>query len=83
MITVFNRKELLLTTDATLCARAREILAANAIKYRVKVTGLQSASLFGTRRATTGSFGTNQNYSYEYRIYVLKKDFDNAARLIR
>ena len=83
MITIFNRKELLITLDMKRYSDVREILSANGINYTVKVTNRQAAALIGSSRARVGSFGTNQNFAYEYKIYVHKKDYDNALRLIR
>ena len=83
MITIFTRKELLITLDMKHQANVRDILSANGIDYTVKVTNLQSASVIGSSRARVGTFGINQNYSYEYKIYVHKKDYEHALRLIR
>ena len=83
MITIFTRKELLITLDMKHQANIREILAANSIDYTVKVTSRQNAAVIGSSRARVGSFGMNQNFAYEYKIYVHKKDYDNALRLIR
>ena len=51
--------------------------------YKVTITNLQSAPLFGSARGRVGSFGINQDYSYEYKIYVHKKDFEQAAYLLQ
>lgn len=83
MITIFTRKELLITFDMKRQSEVRDILAANNIDYVIKVTNLLSASSFGGSRARTGSFGVNQNTSCEYKIYVHKNDYDYALRLIR
>jgi hypothetical protein len=83
MITIFNRKELLITLDMNRQSTVRDILSANGIDYDVKVTNLQSASVIGVGRRRSGSFGINQNYTYEYKIYVHKKDYANAMRLIK
>ena len=83
MITVFNRKELLITMDMGVQSRVREILSANGIDYTIKVTNLQNPSIFENKRGRFGSFGINQDYSYEYKIYVHKKDYDFALKLIR
>ena len=83
MITIFTRKELLVTLDMKRQSDVRDILSANGVKYAVKVTNRQNAAVLGSSRARTGSFGTNTNLSYEYKIYVHKKDYDNAMRLIR
>ena len=83
MITIFTRRELLITFDMKRQSDVRDILSANVIKYAVKVTNRQDAAVLGSIRARTGSFGMNTNLSYEYKIYVHKKDYDNAMRLIR
>ncbi len=83
MITVFNRKELLITMDTSRRSAVCGVLSANGINYTTKVTNLQSASVFENKRGRYGSFGINQNYSYEYRIYIHKKDYDKASYLIK
>ena len=82
MITIFNRKELLITMDMSRQLKVREILSAHGIDYTIKVTNLQNASIFENKRGRLGSFGINQNYSYEYKIYVHGKDYDYALKLI-
>ena len=43
-----------------------------------------SPSFFGaSRRARTGTFGENIDYSKTYYIYVHKKDYDHATNLLR
>ena len=83
MMSIFTRRELLITMDEGRQANVRQILASNGIKYSVKVTNLQSSTVVGSSRARTGSFGINQNYSYEYKIFVHKNDYENALQLIR
>ncbi|MGN0476482.1 MAG: hypothetical protein ACI4HM_04005 [Ruminococcus sp.] len=83
MITVFNRKELIITTDMNRQSDVRNILATNHINYVVKTTNLQNAPVVGASRGRNGSFGINQNYSYEYKIYVHKKDYDKSKLLIK
>lgn len=83
MITIFNRKELFITLDMAKLAKIKEILSSNQIDYRIKTTNLQSSSFAGSSRARTGSFGINQAYSYEYRIFTQKADHDRASHLIR
>lgn len=82
MITIFTRKELLITFDMKHQADVRDILAANDIDYIVKVTDRQDAAVISRGGAREGSLGMNQNYAYEYKIYVHKKDYENALRLI-
>ena len=83
MITVFNRKELIITMEMNRQAEVRNILSQNGIDYTVKTTNLQTAPIFGNRRAHPGSFGINPDYSYEYKIYVHKKDYEKAVSLIK
>ena len=83
MMSIFTRRELLITMDEGRQANVRQILASNGIKYSVKVTNLQSSTVVGSSRARTGSFRINQNYSYEYKIFVHKNDYENALQLIR
>jgi len=66
MITIFNRKQLILTYDMTIQAKVREILAANDIDYYINPYKFD-------QRSTAA----------EYKIYVLKKDYENAKYLIR
>lgn len=83
MITIFNCKELILTMDIKRRADICEILSVNKIDYKIKVTNLQNGSLFENKRGRFGSFGINGNSSYEYKIYVHKKDYNYALKLIR
>ena len=80
MITIFNRKELLITMDMKRQSEVRNILHANGIDYVVKTCDLLGTSSGGRGRGST--VGINLNYSYEYKIYVHKNDYDNAIRLI-
>ena len=79
MITIFNRKELLITLDLNRQANIRDILAANDIDYAVKVVSRYT----GSNRSRSGTFGINSNYLYEYKIYVHKKDYEHALLIIR
>ncbi len=84
MITIFNRKELIVTMEMDRQSEVRNILSQNGIDYTVKTTNLQAAPVMGgNRRRQYGSFGINPQYSYEYKIYVHKNDFEKAAYLIR
>ena len=76
MITIFNRKEVLITLSIEKQADIRTILVDNNIAYVVN-TYNNSGPIAG------GRFGENPNYSLEYRIFVNKKDYDKANFLIR
>ena len=83
MITVFNRKELLLTHDIQKQGDVRAILQSNHIPYQVKVTNRYSPSPFGNSpRARTGTFGADPARLYEYKIYVKKADYEKAKFLL-
>ena len=68
MITLFNRREVVITCDMQTQARARDILAANNIDYIVKVRNM------GYR---------DMSRTYEYKIYVHKNDWDHAMHILR
>lgn len=83
MITIFNRKELLITYDMKLQSEVRTILQNNKIEYTVKVKNLLSPSPAGGKsRAHTGSFGVDLSKAYEYKIYVKQTDYEKASSLI-
>ena len=82
MIHLFNRRELVLTLSMDRQAEIRAILSANAIDYQVKTTNLQNAPLAGSQRARRGCFGIQSEHSYEYKIYVHKKDYEKAKYLM-
>lgn len=84
MITIFNRKLLIATMDMKKQSDLRYRLESAGIDYTVGVKNLQSSECFGTgNRDRYGSVGINQNYSYEYKIYVYKKDYEKALKTIR
>ena len=84
MITVFNRKELLITYDMTKQNEVRTLLRDHKIKYDVKVKNLLSPSpMHVGARAHAGSLGMDLTKSYEYKIYVRKADYERALELIR
>ena len=81
MITIFNRKELAITYSISEQARIRNLLAAEGIKYIIDTKGTFMRN-FGSRGATIQQFGENITACTEYRIYVLKSDYDKASHLI-
>ena len=83
MMTIFTRKELLVTSDLKRQGDVRGLLSINGIEYQVKVTNRQNAAILGSSRARTGSFAMNTDLSYEYKIYVHKRDYENALSVIR
>lgn len=83
MITIFNRKELIATMDMSSQSKVRDVLSANGIDFKIKVSNLQGASVFENKRGRFGSLGTQHDFSYEYKIYVRRKDYDYALKVIR
>ena len=69
MITIFNRKELIITYDMAIQSKARDILASNNIDYFIKVRNVHPYAL--------------NLRSYEYKIYVHKNDYEQGCYLIK
>ena len=83
MITIFNRKELLITYDMKKQSEVRTTLQNHNIKYDVKVKNLLSPSIFSrSGRTYIGSRGVDLTKSYEYKIYVKKSDYKKAMILL-
>lgn len=82
MITILNRKELLVTMDMKKQAAVIDALSANNISYIIKTTNITNSQAVGSHRGYQGSYGVNQDYAYEYKIYVHKNDYDKAVGLI-
>lgn len=83
MITIFNRKKVFTSFSMESQAEIRNLLDNNGIRHYVKVVNRRSASPFGSdTRSRTGSFGENFPYTYEYTIYVHKKDYALANKYI-
>ena len=75
MLTVFNRKEVLLTYSLKDQADAKEILSNNGIKYRIKSKSNQGGKV-------CSHFGGGVANAYEYRIFVHKDDWPKAKYLL-
>ncbi|MBQ9767157.1 MAG: hypothetical protein IJW37_03545 [Lachnospiraceae bacterium] len=73
MITVFNRKELVVTFDMKEQALIRDVLAKNGVDYRIKTVNRVSPSAVPTGgRGRVGTVGQSQDTTLEYIIYVKK-----------
>ena len=84
MITIFKRKELLITYDMNKQSEVRTILQNHKIEYNVKVKNLLSPTpLSSGSRAHAGSLGVDLKKSYEYKIYVKKSDYERAISLMK
>ena len=75
MITLFNRRELLITYDQQAVNQCRELLAANSIDYRIKIVN----STMGAGRNRV-SFLRRQEQQI---VYVHKQDWEYAMYLLR
>lgn len=83
MLTIFNRRELLITFSGEEQARVRDALAQNGVDYHIKTVNPSARSTFAaSARSRTGSFGVNTDCAYQYYIYVHKNDYDRARSLI-
>ena len=87
MITLFNRKELLITFSMSEQAEVRNILSDNKIDYIIKTINRKSPSPLNTispegTRAFTGTLGENLSISYEYIIFVHRKDYEQAQFIL-
>lgn len=82
MITIFNRKELIITYDVQKQMEVRDKLWAAGIEYDVITKNITSPSPFSTGSRGMGTFGINSNFLNEYKIYVKKVDYDLAVKVI-
>ena len=83
MISVFNRKELLITYDIKKQSGVRTVLKNHEIEYTVKVKNILSPTplSFGSRAHMT-TVGIDLSKAYEYKIYVKASDYDKALYLM-
>ena len=83
MISIFNRKELLITYDMKIQSDVRVILKNHEIEYKVKVKNILSPTpLSSGSRAHMGSAGIDLSRAYEYKIYVKASDYEKALYLM-
>lgn len=82
MICVFNRRELMITSDQREVNRIREILLGNRIEFQVKVSGPGSVPSLGAGRTRTASFSVIRRQE-QFTVYVHKNDWDYATYLLR
>ena len=79
MITIFNRKELIVLVSMQKLFHVREALANAGIESHVKSSG---AMPFTAGRKHGIPF-VDQDSAYTYTIYVRKEDYDRAAAAIQ
>ena len=82
MVTIFNRRELLMTYDLRQMNDLRELLRANRIDHSVKAAYPRTSFVASESRARTASFGPNRRQE-RYIVYVRKADWEYAVHLLR
>ena len=81
MIHIFNRAELLMTSNLEVLSRVRDALDAKGIDYKVKSkTSLASSTVRNGRAGTT--YGAVPMSDAMYAVYVRRDDLDRAKNLI-
>ncbi len=68
MITIFNRKEILITRDLKMLNKCTDELSSKGIAYKVVTNSI------GNPDRNHGIPGVKAESAYEYRVYVNKKD---------
>lgn len=82
MITLINRKELLVTFDINRLAEIRNVLGQYNIDYQIKtVNRTEAIPMVAGIRGQIGRVGERQDLMCEYIVYVQKKDYEKALHL--
>lgn len=72
-----NRRELFLTRDSKELFRVRGCLETNNIQYTIKTNNMTNPGRYH------GIPNINSDYAYEYRVFVYKRDYEQAQYAIR
>lgn len=84
MITIFNRKELVLTYSMKTQADARMLLSQNKIPYKITKKNIGDIhSVRGHCGVPFGRGGLSSDLLYEYRIFVHKNDYEKACAILQ
>ncbi|MDD4844173.1 MAG: hypothetical protein PHU31_07555 [Anaerotignum sp.] len=78
MITIFNRKELMITYSMEKQAKIRNLLVEHNIDYSISTLGNMMQSYERSMNPLTPRI----NPPTEYRIYVKKQDYEKAIHLL-
>ena len=81
----------MITNSMKLLIATMDMKKQSELRYKLESAGIVTiqweskifivSEWFGTgNRDRYGSVGINQNYSYEYKIYVHKKDYEKALK---
>ena len=86
MIHIFNRKRLLLDTDPQELARVKACLDKAEISYEVKTTMSDNVLSRNVNAAASmryvTAYSAAQNQVYLYQVFVRRKDFAAAKKLV-
>lgn len=84
MIMIWNQKEVFVGDSLKRFNEICAILSSNRIEYKHRIVDKNTSNILGpSRRARTGTFGQNMDYSKIYYIYVHKNNYDNVIALLR
>ncbi len=82
MITIFNRREVYLTSSLQRQIQIRNILEDNGIETLVKInSNIRNRGSYGFM--LNDRVGESEAYINEYKIYVHRKDFEIASAALR
>lgn len=76
MITIFNRREVGITRSLDEESRICNTLQDHNVKYIVRTNSSTNPGRYH------GIIGINSNFAYEYRIYVERKDYLEAKKIL-
>jgi hypothetical protein len=82
MIAFWNKKEVFVGFSLERFNEVRQALSVSRIGYEYRLVNHNSAHVLGSRRARTGTFGEKEEYSVAYYVYVHRKDYENACRVL-
>ncbi|MBH1941201.1 hypothetical protein I5677_09885 [Mobilitalea sibirica] len=74
---IFTRRELHITYDLDKFNQLRSTLYAAGIK-----TSYRCINTTGSNRGRYGTLGINHDFTYQYYIYVHKKDYERAKYIL-
>ena len=88
MVTIFNRKKLLVESSGQEVARVRELLGEKGIEFLTVTKRNSNILVDGNSAKMAASMGVGYSgmagpAQYTYFIYVKRKDFDRALAVIK
>lgn len=82
MLTIFNRRKLILAFSIEWQMKIRDKLHANSIEYKYKVINHNRPFPFLSSRERNQTLGQNMEMVYEYIFFVHRRDYDKAKKLV-